>query len=469
MRAVSFGVSGWAARFDDGFDEMSVSSVAAALGQLWSRRHGGATVVVGYDARHDSQGYAALVGSILAAYGLAVRVSVSACPSPALCCAVAADPACIAGVRVSGSDSPCEYGGISVCGSDGGSVSERFARAVDQLVGVAVPAGMDEFDTVDLMGPYRGYLGRLIKPPEASRRTLKIVVDPMHGVGAQPLSSLLEGLGCDVTLIHGQWREDFGGLHPEAAEPWVDDCEAAVVRGGADLGIVLDGDAMRSAVIDAQGILVTPHKLIPVLLDYLVRWRALSGRVVCTMASSAQVRLEAERLGLDFTAVPVGFDRIHDELLEGDVLLGCEEFGGVCLPIHLPERDGSLVALLVVEGLLRSGQSLAGAVSELETQIGPMSYGRRDMRLDPAKLRTLSNALPGLNPGVVAGEQPRHVSHADGLKLEFFDDSWLMVRPSRSGSTVRIYAEARSVRKRDRLLGVATDYVEGGYQQDLLR
>ena len=161
MRAVSFGVSGWTARFDDGFDEMSVSSVAAALGQLWSRRHGGATVVVGYDTRHDSQGYAALVGSILAAYDLTVRVSASACPSPALCCAVAADPTCVGGVRVSGSDAPCEYGGISACGSDGGSVSQRFAKAVDQLVGVVVPAGMDEFDTVDLMGPYRACLNRV--------------------------------------------------------------------------------------------------------------------------------------------------------------------------------------------------------------------------------------------------------------------------------------------------------------------
>ena len=469
MRALSFGVSGWTARFDDGFDETSVSSIAAALGQLWSRRHGGAAVAVGYDTRHDSQGYATLVGSILAAYGLTVRVSASVCPSPALCCAVAADPACIGGVRVSGSDAPCEYGGISVCGSDGGSISQRFAKAVDQLVGVAAPVGMDEFDTADLMGPYRACLNRVIKPPGTPHRTLKIVVDPMHGVGAQPLLPLLKELGCDVTLMHGEQREDFGGLHPEAAEPWVDDCEAAVVQGGADLGIVLDGDAMRSAVIDAQGTLVTPHKLIPVLLDHLVRSRRMSGRVVCTMASSAQIRLEAERLGLGFTAVPVGFDRIHDELLDGDVLLGCEEFGNACLPIHLPERDGMLVALLVVESLLRSGQSLAEAVSELEAQIGPMSYGRRDMRLDPAKLRTLSNALPGLNPGVVAGEQPRHVSHADGLKLEFFDDSWLMVRPSRREPTVRIYAEAHSVRRRDKLLNVAIDYVEGGYQQDLLR
>ncbi len=160
MRAVSFGVSGWTARFDDGFDEMSVSSVAAALGQLWSRRHGGATVVVGYDTRHDSQGYAALVGSILAAYDLTVRVSASACPSPALCCAVAADPTCVGGVRVSGSDAPCEYGGISACGSDGGSISQRFAKAVDQLVGVAMPAGMDEFDTVEPLLRYcelKGY------------------------------------------------------------------------------------------------------------------------------------------------------------------------------------------------------------------------------------------------------------------------------------------------------------------------
>jgi phosphomannomutase len=161
-------------------------------------------------------------------------------------------------------------------------------------------------------------------------------------------------------------------------------------------------------------------------------------------------------------SVPVGFPRIYREVLEGDVILGAEEYGGICVPAHLHERDGLLVALLAVELLATSGVPMSQLVSELESKIGSMRYTRRDVRLDPAVTQAFRNVLPGLNPPDVAGRVPVEVSHADGLRLQFEDDSWVLMRPSRAGALVRVYAEAPSECERDELLEGACDIVRQG-------
>ena len=158
--------------------------------------------------------------------------------------------------------------------------------------------------------------------------------------------------------------------------------------------------------------------------------------------------------------MPVGFARLYSEIEQGDVLLAAEEYGGICIPSHLLEQDGLLVALLVVEMLAYTHKSLAQLVAEDEAELGCMCYSRRGVRLDAAATQAFRNILPGLNPENVAGKVPVSVSHADGLKLQFKDDSWVLIRPSRMDALVRVYSEAANETLRDQLLDAACQIVK---------
>ncbi len=460
---IRFGSDGWHARFDEGFDEENVARVAEALGLLWaeSAPDEGGTVYVGFDTRHCSEECAQAAAGVIASYGLRVKVSAVACPTPAVGWNCGNDPSALGGLIVTSSERSCEYGGLIVRGADGGSCPREFLDRVEQEVSQHAPSERAPFEVADLVTPYAASLAKFIG--EAPRRQLKIVVDPMFGSGSGILSALVRNLGHEVAEIHGEKCEDFEGIHPDPKDPWADACEQAVVSSGADLGVLLDGDGDRAGVVDECGNLLAVRELTPLILSYLGEARGMKGRVVTTLTCSASIEREAKRLGCDFTSVPVGFGRIYREIREGDVLLGAEEYGGISIPSHLPERDGLLVCLLLIQMVAESGLSLRELVNNMDAQIGRRRYTRRDVRLEAAYTQAFRNVLPGLNPQEVAGRTPVEVSHADGLRLQFDDDSWVLMRPSRTEPVVRVYAEAPTAQERDELLEASCDIVRGGF------
>ena len=459
---IRFLSDGWHARFDDGFTVENVVRVADALGLLWADSYPGATVYVGFDTRHGSASLAREVAGVLAAYGLCVKVSDVACPTPAVAWSCARDKDTVGAVILTASERSCEYGGILVRGADGGPVSRAFLEELEQTISVAPSTERGAFEECDLMAPYVQSLSSLVDGGALAARRPKVVVDPMYGAATGHLAELLINLGCDVVEIHVEPRDDFNGIHPNPQDPWADACEQAVVAHGADLGLLLDGDGDRAAVVDERGRILPVRVLVPLILGHLVGAHGATGRVVSTLTCSACLARQAERLGLECTAVPVGFARIYRELLEGDVILAAEEYGGICVPAHLRERDGLLVCLLAAELLALSDVPVSQLVEGLEAQIGSMRYTRRDVRLEPAATQAFRNVLPGLNPADVAGKVPVEVSHADGLRLQFDDDSWVLMRPSRAGALVRVYAEAPNEKERDELLEAACDIVRKG-------
>ena len=460
---IRFGIDGWRARFDDGFDAEGVARVADALGLVWADSAPGATIYVGYDTRHGSADFARLVAGIVASYGLDVRVSDVACPTPAVAWTCAHDDAAYGAVIVTASELSCEYGGLLVRGRDGGPVPRGFLDQVEQAISVTPTQDRGAFEEIDLMTAYLADLASRVDRDSIARRRPRIGVDAMCGAGTPHLAKLLTDLGCDVMEIHVEPREDFGGIHPEPRDPWADACEQAVVVHGADMGLLLDGDADRASVVDEKGSLLPARVIVPMLLGNLVMSHGARGRVVTTLTCSACIAREAARLGCETTSVPVGFSRIYRETLDADVIMGVEEYGGVCVPSHLHERDGLLVCLLAVEMLARSGKTVSTMTEELEAIIGTMSYARRDVRLEPAVSQAFRNVLPGLNPAELAGKVPVEISHADGLRAQFEDDSWVLIRPSRTSAVVRVYAEAATARERDALLSAACNLVRAGF------
>jgi phosphomannomutase len=459
---IRFGSDGWHARYDSGFSEDAVARVAGALGELWGEAWPGKTVLVGYDTRRGSADFARLAAGVIADHNLVVKLSDRPCPTPAVSWACAHDDDAIGVVMITASERSCEYGGIIVRDYDGGTVPRDFLDMVEQRISAIPSTRRGAVETIDVVTPYLDDLVTLVDADAIAAVSPHVIADPMHGAASGVLSEALRRVGCEVEEIHAGPCDDFEGIHPEPADPWADACEQAVSSTGADLGILLDCDGDRAAIVDEHGDILLPHELSPLVLEHLVENRGENGRVVMTMTCSARIARQAERLDCALTSVPVGFSRIYQEMLDGDVILGVEEYGGLAFPKHLRERDGLLVGLLVVEFVAKAGKGVRDLVNEMGDKIGHMRYTRRDVRLDSAATQAFRNILPGLNPESVAGKVPVEVSHADGLRLQFEDDSWVLMRPSRADSVVRVYSEASTERERDALLDAACDIVREG-------
>lgn len=141
-------------------------------------------------------------------------------------------------------------------------------------------------------------------------------------------------------------------------------------------------------------------------------------------------------------------------MLTGDVLIGGEESGGISFKGHIPEGDGILMGLLLLEIVAASGGSLYELVEDLLEDVGPAFYARRDLRLSrPVQKKAMTKQLADNAPSHIGGEAITNVQTTDGTKYILADDSWLLIRPSGTEPVLRVYAEGRSKKMRNELLG----------------
>jgi phosphomannomutase len=162
----------------------------------------------------------------------------------------------------------------------------------------------------------------------------------------------------------------------------------------------------------------------------------------------------AKRYDLAIYETPVGFNHIADHMLKEDILIGGEESGGISFRGNIPEGDGVLMGLLLVEILATAGTSLYELVQDLLKEVGPAFYERRDLRLvrPVAKQRMVTKLLDEA-PKEIGGKIVLNLETVDGVKYIMSDDSWLLIRPSGTEPVLRVYAEGRSEEMVEALLG----------------
>ncbi len=449
---IHFGADGWRGRVDDDAIDQVINRIADAAGMLWERDNPGGVVCVTYDTRPRAHELARMAAEVLAARKLIVRLSDSYAPMPALSWAVAQDAEVCGGLMITGSHHPVEYVGVKFRMADGGCATPEFTEELEAAVPAEPSSARGPYHSFDIMTPYLHELTSVVDVDTIRSAHLKVVYDPMYGAARGTFASLLKDLGVEVRELHGVEDKDMEELHPDPVEPWADECEEAVVAGEAFAGLLNDGDADRVAAVDERGRYVCPDKIIALLLGHLVQKHGRSGRVAINLSSSVLIRRVAKSLGCRVAVKPIGFRHIYKEICKGDVIIGGEESGGIGFPCHMPERDGLLAALLLCEMMAKTGKPLGVLVDELEAVFGKMRYGRRDIRLEAEEIETLRMMLPGVNPPTIAGKAPAGVSRMDGVRFEFEDESWLLLRPSSTEASVRVYAEAATVEERDALL-----------------
>lgn len=460
MRYIRFTNDGWYARYDDGLNEANVLRIADAVGAMWADERPGGHVYVGYDTRRDGASLAEAVGSVLGGWGLQARVSDIYCPMPALNLATRRDDKAVGALMLTGDHRSADYLGVRVRNADSSAITPEVAERIEDLVPHEATKPSAPFTRQDFITPFMHAAADAVDRELIGGAGLRCVVDPMHGTARGYAAQLLRVMGVDAIEIHGEAREDFGGLHPEVTEPWVDDCEMAVAKTHVDLGVCIDGPSNRAVAVDERGVLVPTPKLHALLIYHLAANRGLTGRIVVPRSTSTLIRRQAERLGLPLTVVANGPTWAFEESRQGDVLTSGDGLGGLCIPAIDPERNAFVTVLLLLELMAMEGKSLSQLVACLDEKLGVMEYGQRNVRMDPGSFQVLRNLLPGINAEGLFPEDPVAVSHADGIRAQFADDSWVLVRPGETQPLVRIYAEGPTKAKRDALLAGASELLK---------
>jgi len=292
---------------------------------------------------------------------------------------------------------------------------------------------------------YFEHLHTLINCNLIAENPQRFVVDSMYGSGRGVIKTFLQGTGCEINEIRGEMNPGFGGAHPEPISRYLGPLAGAIITGTGNFGLATDGDADRIGAMDERGNFIDPHKIMALALQYLVEKRNLSGAVVRTVSTTRMIDRLAKKYGLKIYETPVGFNHIADHMLNEDVLIGGEESGGISFKGHIPEGDGPLMGLLLVEMIAANHTTLYEMVENLLEEVGPVVYERVDLRLShPVSKAAMSQFLNEQVPTAIGGERIIEVSNLDGVKYILADDSWLLIRPSGTEPVLRVYAEGRN-------------------------
>ncbi len=447
MNKIKFGTEGWRAVIAEEFTSENVRIVAQAVaGHYRAAAKGRVTMAVGYDTRFLSDRFAQAVSEVLAGNGIRVLLSRGIVPT----CAVSRyvkDRRLPAGIMITASHNPPIYNGMKVKAHYGGSATTDTVAKIERRLGRAPVRRLDGeaaasrlIQTVDMIPTFLKGIRSFVNLPAIRRSKLCVVVDSMHGAGGRYIEQLLSGGRCRVETLRAGRDPLFGGGAPEPGAKNLIALRQRVRR-QAGVGIANDGDADRVAVIAPDGERLHSGVLLCVLLDYLVRVKGQSGSIATTISNTVMIKRMARDLGLKVTEVPVGFKYIVERMLKENVLIGGEETGGIGIRGYLPERDGILNGLFVLEAVAVQGRSLGALVSDLRRRYGDWHSDLQNFHLTPSKVDRLFDALARWHPARVAGLRVRQISAMDGVKLTMEDDSWLLFRRSGTEPIVRIYAE----------------------------
>lgn len=486
--AIHFGTDGWRAVISEEFTFDNVRRVAQAIAEKTTADlaavHNGASgaprqpsLVVGYDTRFLSDRYAIAVAEVLAANGIHVWLTQGDSPTPVTSYAIV-DRQADGGVMITASHNPPRYNGIKLKAAFGGSASPADCKEVERRITEANGAAPRrlELDTaierglVTRFNPFPAYtrqVHKLVNFDAIRAANLSVAVDAMYGAGRVYLRKLLEEAGCRVVELRGEMNPGFNGIHPEPIARHLGPLIDEMLTGEHWIGLATDGDADRIGAVDPTGRFIDPHAIMALLIEHLVHRRGLQGSVVKTVSTTQMLNRLALRYGLPIYETPVGFNHICDYMLSEPVLVGGEESGGISILGHIPEGDGLLMGMLLVEMVAQRGRTLMEMLQELMAapDVGVFHYARVDRPVRPFKKSDLVAGLMAHVPVTLAEAPVLDISSRDGVKFILADDSWLLIRPSGTEPVLRIYAEGRTEEQVQALLLLGGELAEAQITQ----
>ena len=456
MSDIRFGTDGWRGRIGDDYTYANVRRAAQGFATYLKMTAQQGIVVVGHDRRFSAEHFAAAAAEVIAGNGFPVLLTPGPTPTPVISYSVKANHA-IAALNITASHNPPEDCGFKVRDEKGGAIAPDGLKAIE----AAIPAAGDEaavqrisladalasgqIKYFDPKPAYLAQIARLIDVTPIRDAGLRVVVDNMWGNGAGWLSEILGGGKTELIEVHAERNPIFPEmLRPEPIPPNVDAGLAAGKRVGADCVCIMDGDADRCGFGDEQGEFVDQLRVYGLLAYYFLAVRGDRGTIVKTLSTTSMLDKLGKLYGVPVVNTGVGFKYVAPAMMEHDALIGGEESGGYAFHGHVPERDGILANLYLLDLMVRTGKKPTELLQMLFAEVGEHFYDRIDIRLTDMALRAVAKAnLDKLDISQISlgGHKVTELVTTDGYKFVMDDGGWLLIRFSGTEPLLRVYTE----------------------------
>jgi len=457
---IRFGTSGWRAVMGKEFTAHKVRLVVQAIANCLKRKYakGRISIVVNYDTRFLSERFAFEAAKVLARNGIYTYLAERDAPSQAQAFQIIRRRA-QGGINFTASFNPPQYNGLKFNTASGAPAMPRETLKIEAEIKRLQPgfsvlpsyARMEYIEKIDLRPEYLAFIQKKIDFSLIRRSRLRVAVDLLFGTSREYLDEILEENNIPVEEIHGYIDPYFGGVTPSCSEENLGELKKLVVAQKCSLGIATDADGDRFGIVNEKGEVVNQNLILALLLSYVVDTKGWRGGVARSVATTHLVDRIARKHDLPLFKTPVGFKYLADLFLRRKIIFGGEESACLALRDHLPEKDGIFAGLLVAEMLAASGQTLTELSEALYRRYGRRVDGQKDISLTPERERKLRRLIKN-PPHKLGGRTAKGVETLDGLKLDFDDDDWALLRFSGTEPLIRCYAESGSKKEMSRLM-----------------
>ncbi len=461
---IKFGTDGWRGRIAEDYTFDNVRRCAQGFASyLQAQGKGREKVIVGHDKRFGGEYFAAAVAEVLAGNDFRALVTDGATPTPVISYSVV-DQGAAGAVNVTASHNPATDNGFKVRDEHGGAIAPDGLLQIESLISPIEEVRRLSLDEALAQGAityfdpapaYLAQIDRLIDVQPIKDAGLTILVDAMWGNGAGWFPRILGGGQTRILEIHAERNPLFPEMsRPEPIPPNVDVGLAKVREIGADVAIINDGDADRVGLGDEHGSFINQLQVYALLAMYFLEVRGERGPIVKTLSTTSMLDKLGKIYGVPVYETGVGFKYVAPKMLETDALIGGEESGGYAFRGHVPERDGILAGLYILDLMVRLGKTPSQLIEHLYSQVGAHYYDRIDQRFEAEQREATRQRILEAKPSTIGGLGVTGLDTTDGFKFALADGGWLLIRFSGTEPIIRVYCETT---EQDRIQPILED------------
>ena len=446
---IKFGTDGWRAIVDKDFTKENVERVTLAIGKYVFDTFGfEKLIIVGYDPRNMAKEYATLCAEVLAQKGFKVKLSERVLPTPVL--AYNAKLLNASAIMFTASHNPANYLGMKYIPDYAGPATSEITDSIVSNIDKEFPeVSGGEVESIDFSKDYYKHLETIIDYEKIRTLKINIIFDGLYSASIGYFDKILGVNDIKFDSLHMEHDVNFGGGMPDPKPKHLKELIERVKNTPNSIGMANDGDADRFGIINENGEYVSPNEIIAILLKYLLE-KGYKGSVVKTVGSSILIDNVAKKLGVSVIETAVGFKHVGEAMRLNQVIVGGEESGGLSILGHIPEKDGLIANLLVLEAMANSNNSLVELQEEI-AKLGGKYYTDR-IDLEKSSSEEINSVLDIFKKLNQIGEYDiTETDLKDGVKLMLGTSSKILVRPSGTEPLLRIYFESDSEEKLEKL------------------
>jgi len=476
MANIKFGTDGWRAIIGEDFTAENVGIATNAIGKYVFDNFGvDKKILIGYDPRNMAKAFATQCGKTLSEAGFEVSISKTVVPTPVLAYSAKLHDACA--IMFTASHNPPQYLGMKFIPDYAGPATSEITDEIVANLGKSLDEKLGgKLVDADFKPEYVEHLKTLIDFDKIKNLKTNIIFDGLYSATIGYFDKILEEFDIKYSAIHMEFDTNFGGGMPEPKPKYLKELielvksncpppQPSPLKGGGSasncfgaIGLSNDGDGDRFGIINELGEWVSPNEIISILLNYLKKYKKLEGPLIKTVGASLLLNKIAEKLNVEVVETAVGFKHVGEAMRLHNPIIGGEESGGLSIQGHIPEKDGILANLLILEAMAAREMSLVELQAELYEIVGARFFNDRvDLKLEnDEQIKVALEKAKNLQ--TVAGFKVINVDTKDGVKLYLEDNSsWILVRPSGTEPLLRIYFESDSL---DKIEELKTEFIK---------